>query len=260
MDILNIESVGLYKCNSLISKSDYARTSEAYEIELYNSDCEMIINGIEYKVGRGSIVLTRPGDERVNYSFYTCDAVHFTTQDPALKEFIEKIPIVINVYDYDYHYGFFKRIYKHYSSVDEVDLKFYITSDILYYLCFLRHESNGLNSLNGYISPSLYKCVNYIKNNYSEKISLDDVAGKSNVSVSYMHKLFKKTFNKTPLEYLTEIRIQKAKYLLIATNMKISDISEKTGFESSTNFYITFKAKVGMSPSSFRKTAPQTFL
>ena len=51
MDILNIESVGLYKCNRLISKSDYARTSEAYEIELYNGDCEMIINGIEYKVG-----------------------------------------------------------------------------------------------------------------------------------------------------------------------------------------------------------------
>lgn len=260
MDILDIESVGLYKCNRLISKSYYARTSEAYEIELYNCDCEMVINGIEYKVGRGSIVLTRPGDERMNYSFYTCDAVHFTTQDTALKEFIEKIPVVINVYDYDYHYSFFKNVYKHYSTVDEKELNFYMTSDILHYLCFLKRESNGLSSLNGYIIPSLNKCVDYIKNNYDSKICLDDIASKANVSVSYMHKLFKKSFNKTPLEYLTEMRIQKAKYLLVSTNMKIVDISEKTGFESTANFYIAFKAKVGMSPSSFRKATPQTLL
>lgn len=260
MDFLNIECFGLYECNRLKSRSDFDRISETYEIELYNCDCEMAINGIEYKIGRGSVVLTRPGDERVNNSFYTCDAIHFTTEDSGLKEFIDKIPVVINVYDYDFHYSFFKNVYRHYSTVDEEDLKFYITSDILHYLCFLKRESNGLNSLNGYLSPSIYKCIDFINNNYASKISLDDIAMEANISVSYMHKLFKKSFNVTPFEYLTEMRIQKAKYLLIATKMKISDISEKTGFESSTNFHITFKAKVGMAPGTFRKTASKNFL
>ena len=221
---------------------------------------QMIINGIKYKVGRGSVVLTHPGDNRINYSFYTCDTIHFTTDEPSIIEFIKRIPTVINIYDYDFHYDFFKEVYKHYSTIDEDDLSFFMASDILQYLCFLKKESNDLNSSYGYINPSLRRCVDYIKSNYSNKLCLDEIAEAANISVSYMHKLFKKTFNKTPLEYITEIRIQKAKYLLVSTRLKISNISEKVGFDSITNFYITFKANTGISPGTFRKNTPKKVL
>lgn len=260
MEILNITSLGFYKCNRLKRKNDFVRVSESYEIELYDCNCEMIINGIKYKVGRGSVVLTHPGDNRINYSFYTCDTIHFTTVEPSIIEFIERIPTVINIYDYDFHYNFFKEVYKHYSTIDNDDLSIFMASDILRYLCFLKKESNDLNSLYGYINPSLRRCVDYIKSNYSNKLCLDDIAEAANISVSYMHKLFKKTFNKTPLEYLTEIRIQKAKYLLVSTRLKISNISEKVGFDSITNFHIRFKSNTGISPGTFRKNTPKKVL
>ena len=48
MEILNITSLGSYKCNRLKRKNDFVRVSESYEIELYDCNCEMIINGINH--------------------------------------------------------------------------------------------------------------------------------------------------------------------------------------------------------------------
>lgn len=258
MGILEITSVGLYKCNMLLKKkgSVFERTSEAYEIELYDNDYKISINNFEYSVGRGSVVLTKPNDYRVNNTFYSCDAIHFTTDEPSIIEFIDKMPTIINVYDYNFHIGFFKEVYRHYVSIDKAYVDFYLASDVMRYLCFLKNESNELNSIKGNISPSLYDCIDYIKKNYSEKISLEDIANSARISVSYMHRLFKNVFIKTPLEYVTEVRIQKAKYLLISTKLRIADIADKTGFESPTNFHITFKAKTGISPGKYRKITP----
>ena len=92
----------------------------------------------------------------------------------------------------------------------------------------------------------------YIDENYSADISLNDVAGYVYLSVSHFSRAFKKMYKTSPIQYLLSVRIEKAKELLVETNLKINDIATAVGFGAQQRFNDIFKKHVGVSPSSFR--------
>jgi AraC-like DNA-binding protein len=73
------------------------------------------------------------------------------------------------------------------------------------------------------------------------------------ISQTYFRKLFKKAYNLSPIEYLNNIRINRAKRMLCHGTDPIGKVSSKTGFCDIFYFSRTFKNKVGMSPTDFRK-------
>lgn len=93
----------------------------------------------------------------------------------------------------------------------------------------------------------------YVENNYTFDISMQEVAEDMGYSDAYFSKLFKQYFNQNFTAYLTEYRIKKAKELLTDTNNSIKDISRMVGYEDSNYYAKIFKRIVGEIPSKFRE-------
>ena len=92
----------------------------------------------------------------------------------------------------------------------------------------------------------------YIKENYKRDISAGDVAGILGYSDVYFSKIFKQLFDDTFINYLTNLRIEKAKVLLKDVSFNIKEVGASVGYTDSNYFTKVFKRSVGMSPSEYR--------
>ncbi len=92
----------------------------------------------------------------------------------------------------------------------------------------------------------------YIEARSAEKFSLQEMAGALFVNGSYLLRVFKQHTGMTPLGYHHQVRCEKAKALLIQTDMSISEIGEAVGFVSSAHFSHIFRKYAGCTPSEYR--------
>lgn len=95
--------------------------------------------------------------------------------------------------------------------------------------------------------------LSFIKANYGNHISLDDIAGSAHVSRSECIRCFKKYVDETPVSCLTNLRIKSAANMLIMTEKPVNEIAVKCGFNDMSYFSKIFKSKKGVSPSQYRK-------
>lgn len=93
----------------------------------------------------------------------------------------------------------------------------------------------------------------YIEENYSKDLILDDVSKELNISPYYFSKLFKKRTGSTFIEYLTNIRIEKAKQLLRNSSKSMKEICMEVGYSDANYFSRTFKKNVGVTPSEYKE-------
>src|SRR5690242_1647046 len=93
-----------------------------------------------------------------------------------------------------------------------------------------------------------------IDENYKEAINLDEISQKAFLSRYHFHRLFSQVYKKTPHQYLTLKRIEKAKDLL-SENKAVSDVCNEVGFGSLGSFSILFKKEIGFAPTYFRNMA-----
>ncbi len=101
------------------------------------------------------------------------------------------------------------------------------------------------------------KIVQLIETNYwNTHWGLEDVAAALDLSPSYVSRLFSKEENRSFRQALTNIRLNKAKKLLIETECSIGEISSLVGFEYPQYFSRKFKEIVGMTPKQYRGLAP----
>ena len=96
-------------------------------------------------------------------------------------------------------------------------------------------------------------CMMYMRQNLARDISIQQLASLIHVSRSYLNKLFTQHTGATPMQYLTDIRMDAAKSLLMTTNRRVSDIAGDVGFHSPKYFCHTFHSLTGMSPRDYRK-------
>lgn len=98
-----------------------------------------------------------------------------------------------------------------------------------------------------------FALLQFIQDNY-KNISLDDVAERFNYTPEYASKLIKKTTGLTFTQILQQVRIEKAQVLLHDTNMTIANIANEVGYENTEHFIRTFKNKMHMTPTEYRRT------
>jgi two-component system, response regulator YesN len=96
--------------------------------------------------------------------------------------------------------------------------------------------------------------MNYIAENLTTKLSLDDVANKLGLNPAYFSHLFKKETGTSFVEYRMQLRMEKALKLIDTGTMKITDIAISLGYEDLSHFTKTFKKYTGVSPSKYIST------
>jgi AraC-like DNA-binding protein len=100
--------------------------------------------------------------------------------------------------------------------------------------------------------PVITKAKKYIEEHQTEDISLGDVAKAVNTSTFYFCKMFKKVTGINFTDYVTRLRLERAKNLLLNPNLRISEIAFEVGFQSLTHFNRVFKRILGQSPTDYR--------
>jgi AraC-like DNA-binding protein len=100
--------------------------------------------------------------------------------------------------------------------------------------------------------PVITRAKVYIHEHQTEELSLGQVAKAVNTSTFYFCKIFKKVTGINFTDYLSRVRIEKSKNLLLNPNLRVSEIAFEVGFQSLTHFNRVFKKLLGQSPTEYR--------
>ncbi|CAG7651824.1 Protein-glutamate methylesterase/protein-glutamine glutaminase [Paenibacillus solanacearum] len=103
-----------------------------------------------------------------------------------------------------------------------------------------------------YVLLLILDAMEYMKTNVDSKVTQSAMAAKARMSRSYFSKSFKDIVGKSFPEYLKELRIRRAKLLLMQTNRQVADIAEECGFQDYRYFSRQFREETGFLPSEFR--------
>jgi two-component system response regulator YesN len=104
-----------------------------------------------------------------------------------------------------------------------------------------------------YSENAILKAARYMEEHYSEQLPLQQVASQVHLNAAYFSHLFKKETGRSFVDYLIELRMEKAKQLLSNTDMKITEISGMIGYDLPNYFAKLFKQATGFSPKDYRK-------
>lgn len=119
----------------------------------------------------------------------------------------------------------------------------------------LYSQSSGAASISADKNvPKLKNVLFFIRNNYDSPITLSDMAEAAGMSPKYFCYFFKDMTAKSPIEYLTGYRIEKASRKLLNSDLSVTDIAFSCGFNDLSYFIKTFKAIKGITPNRYRKS------
>lgn len=97
------------------------------------------------------------------------------------------------------------------------------------------------------------RILKYIDKNYLEINSLEDICNHFHYSKNHVINIFRQSQGMTPFEYINDLKIRRAMYLLEVTSKSIDDIAAESGFNHYSHFYRLFMRKNGVSPFEWRK-------
>jgi AraC-like DNA-binding protein/ligand-binding sensor protein len=121
---------------------------------------------------------------------------------------------------------------------------------------FAEHVANLSNQLlvqrENAEPPAITRAKTFIQEHHTEDLSLEQVAKAAHMSTFYFCKMFHKATGVNFTEYVSRVRIEKARTLLLNPNLRISEIAYEVGFQSLTHFNRVFKKLLGQSPTEFR--------
>lgn len=142
-----------------------------------------------------------------------------------------------------------------FGDVEEIKMRIHSTQQMFQYMKELFTEAMKFRDSLSHdkYSSLLEEAQKYVRQNYSSnEISLNMVASHVGISPSYFSTIFRQETGSTFTEYLTEIRMEKAKELLRCTNKKTSEIAYDIGYKDAHYFSYIFKKTQGLTPKDYR--------
>jgi AraC-like DNA-binding protein len=168
-----------------------------------------------------------------------------------------KLPVVSHLKDTPRIHSLFCRLFKemyHKKPGYELAAKVCML-DIL--LTVHRHSLAGnvesSDSTVDVLPHGMVHAKNYMEKNFNEKLTLHELADISHYHPVHLERLFKQYIGCSPIEYLMEVRVSKAKEFLKHSELNITQIAGMTGFDSIQYFSRVFKKFVQLSPNQYRK-------
>ncbi|MFP4698476.1 MAG: helix-turn-helix domain-containing protein [Eubacteriales bacterium] len=113
----------------------------------------------------------------------------------------------------------------------------------------LHLEKEDLNYIE---SNDIENIIEYIHQNYGEKLVIGELSTLINMSESHFIRKFKKEMDVTPMEYIINLRIEKAKKLLRSGTKNITEIALQCGFNSASHFSASFQKQMGRTPTEYQ--------
>lgn len=233
-----------YSANSklLVTDNDNTFMLEEDSIAIINSGCSHKIKAL-------------PNHSKSSLSVIICYQF-LKTIYPEIDNIIFKIDSNNEVYN-ELRLSL-KKIYNLYKENNN-KYRYLLANEALYrilYLLFNNFTENKLNSV--YISSQKYhqryeEILKYIEANYTEPLTLDDIASFSNISKHHLSREFKKYVGDGLKKHISKIRIKYSLNDLTTTDIPLIDIAINHGFNDARSYINAFKDIFGITPSKYRK-------
>lgn len=268
----HIDSVGNYSVNSHWH-------NEVEIIFVEDGEFELIINMESVKLSKGQCICINKGEIHSLKSICNTTSIHHAIvfnldiisslkYDFCQINYIEplmngsiKFPLII---DNSSVFGreFIGEVLSIITYYNAKSLSYQITIKACFFkiLSLLTIHNQFINSSEVLSKSKCYKLdlvkkvFQFVDENYSKKIYIEDLANLVNMNSNYFCRFFKSATGKTPIEYINHLRVEHASKLLITSNDKIMDICFNVGFDNFSYFIKIFKQYKSCTPSQYRKT------
>ncbi len=240
---------------------------EDYHFIIFHSKPpKAIINGNIYSFKKGRLISLEPGTSitvLVNEKNNTCKYISISAKKDfmdrlGLESFgveklkFEKFENQYNNYLLDAINSFEHEIFV-YGNAPALMLQ---SLEIQLGILLIRNslaDNIFLDDRNELYDDYIKKSIVYMHKYYSGNITIDDICGEIYLSPSHFKRAFKNKTGNTPYQFLTEIRVDKAKEMLKNKERTIREVARLCGFVNSGNLSAVFKKHIGISPSEYRK-------
>ena len=246
------------------------RNCQHYELDYNISGTRtMMVDEKPYAVSEGCITCRRPGQVCASVGCYNmymltleytplgdtdhrCHRLDNPVEPPCDSHIWDVIPTRFRPLHQDEIFAMYRRlsvIFRQPERREECNallarLLHQITADAYAELCRIP-ERSAIDTL-----------LEFFFENYPRRISLDEMAALVHLNKSYLVRLFRREIGQTPLDYLNGIRISSARELLHSTDLKVSEVAFRCGFESASYFIRRFSAACGETPEQYRLARP----
>ena len=228
------------------------RVVNCFELSTFLCDGGVLyINGQAQRIHSGDVRFSLPGDRLSSSPPFRCCTIFFQLGPEELRyknELISAIP--------GYFPGggiqtpLFRQIIEQFSSErtgSRAAQNALLLQLLLGLYALFRPESGRSGPVN--------RCMEYMQNHTGERVTLDRLGELTGYSPLHVLRLFKAAVGCSPHEYLSSLRMERAKQLLIESDMPIDRVAAECGFSSESYFHSYFKHSAGISPGEYRRIA-----
>lgn len=227
------------------------------ETYIMNDDDIVVINPLQYWAVKqvpdaGLIVILQVEKKEIEEviksnwtAMFNCNSVKNTIgfyQKKELSELRERLVLFLTSYFSDQKQSLFHTYGNFFSVIS------YLTE------CFHTNELRQPKIIEQISDDKILRVIEYMNENYANRLSLEKIAQKEYISYSYLSRIFKKKVGISFSDYLMEIRLLHAVEDLRATNTSIMKIAINNGFSSSKSFHKFFKQYFNSTPKKFRES------
>ncbi|MCR2823046.1 AraC family transcriptional regulator [Lederbergia panacisoli] len=175
-------------------------------------------------------------------------------EDTALSDFLNmNIPYIV-LKDPNEIYHTLKNLVLESDKKEEKQMMVQLLlSQLLIQIARMAVEDSEIKKGNQQANAYVNQAIEFLHHNYDCDLKLEDIGREVNLHPGYLHRIFKKIMKCTIMEYLSTLRMEKAKALLTHTDIPIIEISQYVGINSSQYFSQLFKRYTRMTPIDFRR-------
>ncbi len=241
-----------------ISQSYPFISTSHHTIILFTDGCgTLTINDSPYLVTKGKIFLIKPqsmidlSDLTKEFRFYKIAFTAFQLKQGALSLYLG--PIFSEEVEYTlYPNTRFIRL-----TEDLPNLDYLKQQGALYELLNLLFEHQLHMNYQLTMTKAVGETINYIYSYYQQPLTVKKLAELAHIAQWQYSMIFQTLTGKKPLDYITDLRLTKAKELLLQTNEPLKDIAQRVGFEDEYYFNRRFRQVVGIPPKQFARQSKQ---
>ena len=228
------------------------RRVNCYEIEIYyESGGVTYLDGVPYRIRRGALLCVKP--ESVRYSELPLKTYYLKLRvDGELSRVLDGLCDYFVSTDIDSGIELFLSLLRSSDGEDRL----LCHARLLEFLSWVKNESakaERMSVIKKRGNEAVELGIDYMEKHFRKRCSLEEIAAYAHLSPVYFHGIFRTAVGKTPYEYLTRLRIEEAKRLILTGGESMSEIAEKCGFSSQSYFNSVFKQKTGETPSAYRR-------
>ncbi|MCU6795615.1 AraC family transcriptional regulator [Paenibacillus sp. WQ 127069] len=256
---------------SAIEYLDYGsyRSEESSELDhhvllfIVGGSGEMLLHGQMLQLSRKHVLLLLPGMKAVINSMHQANLklyrVSFelyrqSESTDSYRGYEKERSFPVQGQIAIHQYGLFSRLIKLlYDNRHSLDVAMKLQQSIYMYaiLRMLLKEAQSVITIDTW--NAFDQSVRYMQDAYHTDITLDKLADLAGLNPSYYSTLFKQKMDKSPIEYLTGLRMNRAKELLLLSQDKIRNVAREVGYKDEFYFSRRFKAQYGVAPSVYLK-------